>query len=150
MVHVLSNLLHTVHQSLRSDGLLMLFQPDAAYKVVELTVAELTVDESVLLKEEIEESNFMEYLLATHTVIQEVQSAGLFVKEKEMTVPVDGTYNYHDFGTIDMWEKDYGWLTDDPDALMVFADRMRKLANGREHHVRSYSRDYEVLLRKVI
>jgi len=144
VVHVLTNLLHRIHRSLRAGGLLLLFQPDAAHKIVELTV-----NDSVLLKEPFEEPNFMGYLMATHTVLENALSAGLFSKEQEMTVPADGTYNFHDFGTIDTWEKEYGWLTDDPDALVVFADKMRQLVDRRDHHVRSYSRDYEVLLRRI-
>jgi len=128
---------------LRSDGLLLIFQPSTAYKIVELTV-----DESVLFKDEIEEPNFMQYLLATHITIQNVLADGAFIKEQEETTPMDGTYNYHEFESVDHWAKEYSWLSDDPDALALLATKLRALVNERAHHVRLHSQDYELLLRK--
>ena len=103
---------------------------------------------SVLFKEVFEEPNFMDYLVATHTAIHKVIADGIFAKEEEVITPLDGSYNCSDFASVDQWAKEYGWLSDDPEALEQFAAKLRVLANGGTHYVRLYSQDYEVLLRK--
>ena len=143
MVHVLTNVLRKVHESLRADGFLLIIQPAPVN-----TIVQLEVEGDIELVEELEESNFHKYLEATRVSICNVLVEQLFVAENEATTPDEGSYHCDEYNSLDEWIEHHKPFCEDLEAFDAMSVRIRDLASGMEHRILEYWREYKILLRK--
>lgn len=135
-------MLNNVHQSLRDDGLLLIFQPEAEGQYVEVLI-----DDRVVFREQQKQPDFTRFVGATKSAIDHVLQEGLFARTNELLLP-----DQHSYESVDAWVENEGLedpLTpDDNREVETMAARIRDLVKAREHSVLVTCEEYTVLLHK--
>ncbi|MFC1997792.1 hypothetical protein ACFLXI_09370 [Chloroflexota bacterium] len=143
MVHVLSEVLRKVGNSLRKDGKVLIIQP-----ALENPTVEVEMDGRVEFREVTNEQNFRRYLRATVEAIHQSVGEGLFAIAYEDTYPEGNNYHCKEYESLRECEVDRLSFCEDLETFKSMSDRIQKIVKGRKHRVFEYWKEYNVILRK--
>jgi hypothetical protein len=143
VVHVLTEVLRSIHQSLRAGGCLLVIQPAPGNALIEVEIGG-----DVKFSHELEEPNFLRYLEATKVSIGNAVGEGLYVIEDEGTTPDEGLYHCSEYSSLDEWILDRKPFCEDWDAFHAMSATIRELVGREEHRILEYYREHTVLLRR--
>jgi hypothetical protein len=142
VVHVLTNVLRKVHQSLRKGGSLLIIQPAPMDVIIELEIAG-----KIKLSEAFHEPNFRKILGFTDEAIHNALTEQLFVIVQEATSP-DERLHHAEYRSLDEWIEDHKPLCDDLEELDKLSAKLRESVKGKDHRIIEYWKETTLLLRK--
>ncbi len=143
MVHVLTEVLRKIHQSLRIKGSLLIIQP-----APENSTIQLEVEGNAKFSEELKEPNFLRGLEATRTSINNIVGEGLFVIEDEAITPDKGFFHCREYNSLDEWSEDHKPFCKDLETFNAMSVKIGIIAGRQEHRILEYWREDKVLLRR--